>query len=44
MMGGFIVLYASWRMGNALDAKLGVYCFVCFLLGMVDSMVVEFRF
>lgn len=25
MMGGFIVLYASWRMGNALDAKLGVF-------------------
>lgn len=23
--GGFIVLYASWRMGNALDAKLGVF-------------------
>lgn len=43
--GGVIVLYASWRMGNALDAKLGVFIVsLAFYSVRFDLMVVEFRF
>lgn len=43
--GGVIVLYASWRMGNALDAKLGVFIVsLAFYSVWFDLMVVEFRF